>query len=318
MHKLVIGLLAALACCTALAQGYPARPVTLVLPYPPGGTTDKVGRIAAKRLEAQLKVPVVVDNKAGASGTIGSDFVRRAPADGYTLLFNASIFLLGKSVLKAVPYDPIADFTPLARVGQTPLLLLAYPGVPANSIKELVVLAKDKPETLNFANSAAGSAGHLATIEFNHLAGLALQVVTYRGSAPALTDLVGGHVQLMIDPPGVALAQVKAGKLKALAVTDRQRAAWAPEIPTTAESGMPDLVLSSWYGVWAPKGLPADVLARLDEALAAVTHDPEFRSQLQAAGVNELSEGRKEFEAFIAVDVRRNQALLKSANFQPE
>lgn len=318
MHKLVIGLLAALACCGVLAQAYPARPVTLVLPYPPGGTTDKVGRIAAKRLEAQLKVPVVVDNKAGASGMVGSDFVRRAPVDGYTLLFNASIFLLGKSVLKAVPYDRVTDFTPLARVGQTPLLLLANPGLPVNNIKELVALAKDKPATLNFANSAAGSAGHLATIEFNHLAGVPLQVVTYRGSAPALTDLVGGHVQLMIDPPGVALAQVKAGKLKALAVTARQRAAWAPEIPTTAESGMPDLVFSSWYGVWGPKGLPAEVLARLDEALAAVTRDPEFRSQLQAAGVEELSEGRKEFETFIAADVRRNQALLKSVNFQAE
>lgn len=318
MQKFLIGLLGALVCCTSLAQGYPARPITLVLPYPPGGTTDKVGRITAKRLEALLKVPVVVDNKAGASGTIGSDFVRRAPADGYTLLFNASIFLLGKSVLKAAPYDPVTDFTPLARVGHTPLLLLANPGVPAINIKELVALGKAKPEALNFANSAAGSAGHLATIEFNHLAGLALQVVTYRGSAPALTDLVGGHVQLMIDPPGVALAQVKAGKLKALAVTARQRTSWAPEIPTAAESGMPDLVLSSWYGVWGPKGLPAEVLARLDEALAAVSRDPEFRSQLQAAGVDELSEGRKEFEAFIAADVRRNQALLKSANFQPE
>lgn len=318
MHKFALLMSSLVLAGAALAQGYPSRPITMVLPYPPGGTTDAVGRLTAKRLEAALGVPVVIENKSGASGTIGSDFVRRAAPDGYTLLFNASIFVVGKSVIKAIPYDPVADFTPLARVGHTPLVVLVNPQVPVKNLAELVTVAKARPEALNFANSAAGAAGHLASIEFNHLSGASLPIVTYRGSAPALTDLVGGHVQLMIDPPAVALPQVKAGKLKALAVTSTARMASAPEIPTTGEAGMPKLVRSSWYGVWGPKRLPDDVLRRLDAAVETLGHDEEFRRQLTAIGVEQLKEGRTTFSSFVSADAASNDALLKSVGVLPE
>ena len=318
MHKFALLMSSLVFASAALAQGYPSRPITMVLPYPPGGTTDAVGRLTAKRLEAALGVPVVIENKSGASGTIGSDFVRRAAPDGYTLLFNASIFVVGKSVIKAIPYDPVGDFMPLARVGHTPLVVLANPQVPVKNLAELVTAAKARPEALNFANSAAGSAGHLASIEFNRLSGASLPIVTYRGSAPALTDLVGGHVQLMIDPPAVALPQVKAGKLKALAVTSTARLASAPEIPTTAEAGMPKLVRSSWYGVWGPKRLPDDVLRRLDAAVETLGHDEEFKRQLTAIGVEQLKEGRTTFSSFVSADAASNDTLLKSVGVLPE
>lgn len=318
MLKLALLLCSLSIAGTVLAQSYPSRPITMVLPYPPGGTTDAVGRLTAKRLEAALGTPVVIENKSGASGTIGSDFVRRAAPDGYTLLFNASIFVVGKSVLKALPYDPVTDFTPLARVGHTPLVLLVNPGVPAGYLKELVAAAKARPSDFNFANSAAGSAGHLATIEFNHQSGLALPIVTYRGSAQALTDLIGGHVQLMIDPPAIALPHVKAGKLKALAVTSATRLSNAPDVPTAAEAGMPGLIRSSWYGVWGPQCLPEAVLKRLDIAFAGLERDEEFKRQLAVIGVEPLHEGRKDFSSFVAVDAARNDALLKSIGVQPE
>ena len=302
----------------AHAQPYPGKPIRLILPYPPGGTTDTMGRITAQRLEAHLKTPVVVENRAGASGSIGSDSVRKSAADGYTLLFNASVFLLGRSVLKATPYDPVADFTAIGRVGQTPLLVLAYPGILGTPIRDLVAAAKSDPGKFIFGNAAAGSAGHLATIDFNRLAGLELDIVTYKGSVPALTDLMGGRVQLMIDPIVLGLQHVRAGKLKALAVTTRERVAAAPEIPTTAESGMPDLVFSSWYGVWGPKDLPADIVAVLSQPLKAMAKEPDTRQRLAGLGVEPVEQTGAEFAAFIAQDVRRNDALLKAAKFQPE
>jgi len=309
---------ALLACSVyAFAQEYPNKAITLVVPYPAGGTTDAMGRITAQRLQAALGgTPVVVENRGGASGAIGSESVRKAAPDGYTLLFNASIFLLGKSVQKATPYDPVADFTPLARVGQ--VLLLAHPTVAATSIPQLVSQIKANPEGFNFANSAAGSAGHLATLEFNRLAGTQVQIVTYRGSAGALTDLVGGRVQLMFDPVGVALAEVRAGKLRALAVTAAERVEAAPEVPTAAQAGMGELKMYSWYGVWGPHNLPADVIARLDQAFATIGQDEEMSKRVKAIGVTPLFENRQAFTAFVGAEVKKNAALLNASGFQPE
>jgi tripartite-type tricarboxylate transporter receptor subunit TctC len=318
MNRLAVALSLAMWAALSFAQPYPNKPIKVVLPYPPGGTTDTMGRITAQRLEAHLKVPVVVENRPGASGSIGSDSVRKSPADGYTLLFNASVFLLGKSVLKATPYDPVSDFTAIGRVGQTPLLVLAAPDVPVTTIRDLVALAKRDPRKFIFGNSAAGSAGHLATIDFNRISGLDLDIVTYKGSVPAMTDLMGGRIQLMIDPIVLGLQNVRAGKLKALGVTSRERVATAPEIQTTAESGMPDLVFSSWYGVWGPKDLPPDVVAVLAQPLRAMSKEAETRQRLGGIGVEPVEQVGAEFAAFIAQEVRRNDALLKAAKFQPE
>jgi len=318
MKRICMMAAALLWCVNAAAQPYPNKPIKVVVPYPPGGTTDTMGRITASRLEANLKVPVTVENRGGASGTIGSESVRKSPPDGYTLLFNASIFLLGKSVLKATPYDPVADFTALGRVGQIPLLVLAHPEVPGATLREFIAAAKRDPKKFIFSNSSAGSAGHLATIEFNRISGLDLDVVTYKGSAPALVDLMGGRVQLMIDPLSVALPHVRSGKLKALAVTTRERVPAAPEIPSAPESGMAELIFSTWHAVWGPKDLPAEVLNALSQALRTMAREPETRQRLAGIGVEPVEQTGADFAAFIAQDVRRNDALLKAAKFQAE
>jgi len=302
----------------AAAQGYPTGQINWVIPYPPGGTTDAMARITAAKVSSILKVPVIPHNRSGASGTVGSDTVRQAAPDGYTVLFNASLFVLGKHLFKSLPYDPQTDFTPVARVGRAPLLVVTHPAVPAATISEFVTAARANSRSFNFGSSSLGSAGHLATLELMRLGGLDLTIVNYRGSAPALADLMSGQVQIMIDPIAVALPMVKGGKLKALAITTDRRSALAADIPTSAESGMPGLVLSSWYAVWVPKGVPDAVVARLASALEDVTKDAEFNERLGALGVEMVYDGPEAFRKFIAADVERNAALLKAANYQPE
>lgn len=318
MKRFFVLVVLSFASVWAAAQAFPNKPITMVVPYPPGGTTDAMGRITALRLSAELGVPVIVENRGGASGTIGSQSVRRATPDGYTLLFNASIFLLGKNVLKATPYDPASDFVALARVGHVPLVLLANPLVTAPTLTQLVSQIKANPDGFNFANSAAGSAGHLASLEFNRLAGTNVPVISYRGSSPALTDLIGGQVQLMFDPVGVAVQHVRAGKLRALAITSGERSEAIPEVPSAVEAGMPELKVFSWYGVWGPRDLPADVLTKLDQAFAAVGRDEEMSKRVKAIGVTPLYENRQVFGAFVAADIKRNAALLAASGFQPE
>jgi len=302
----------------ALAQDYPSRSINWVIPYPPGGTTDTMARLTAAKVSEILKTPIIPVNKAGASGTVGSDSVRTAPADGYTILFNASLFAIGKQLFKSLPYDPQTDFQPLGRVASAPLLLVAHPSVKANSLTELVAAAKADPKAYHFALSSLGAAGHLATLEFLRLAKLDLTVVPYKGTAPALNDVVAGTVQLMIDPIAATGPQVKGGKLKGLAITSSKRAAVMPDIPTAAEAGMPDLVLGSWYGAWAPKGVPADIVAKLAKALEQAAHDPEFKAKLEQLGLEPVFDGPEAFRKFIAADVEKSAALLKAANYQPE
>ena len=303
---------------TAAAQDYPNRQINWVIPYPPGGTTDTMARLTAAKVSEILKTPIIPVNKAGASGTVGSDSVRTSPADGYTILFNASLFAIGKQLFKSLPYDPQTDFQPLGRVASAPLLLVAHPGVKANSLTELLAAAKADPKAYNFAISSLGAAGHLATLEFLRLAKLDLTVVPYKGTAPALNDTVAGTVQLFIDPIAATGPQVKAGKLKGLAITSAKRAVVAPDVPTAAEAGMPDLVLGSWYGAWAPKGVPADVVAKLARALEQAANDPDFKAKLEQLGLEPVFDGPEAFRKFIAADVEKSAALLKAANYQPE
>ncbi|MGE0719358.1 MAG: Bug family tripartite tricarboxylate transporter substrate binding protein [Alphaproteobacteria bacterium] len=302
----------------AAAQGYPTKPIRWVLPYPPGGGTDIMGRLVAEAVSPRLGQPVVVVNQTGASGTVGSDAVRRADPDGYTLLFNASIFVLGRNVVKAAPYDTIADFTPIARIGEVPLIILAATSVPGSTIPEVVAAAKAEPRKYNFGLSSLGSAGHLATLEFIRLAGSPIETITYRGAAPALADLVAGNIQLMIDPLTALLPQAQAGRAKALAVTSRARSALAPDIPTTAEAGMPDLVMGSWYGVWGPRGLPDAVVTRIGAAMAEAAADPAFAAKLATYGIIPTYMAQAEFRDFIRADLDRAVGLLRSVNFQPE
>ena len=238
---------------SAFAQSFPEnRPIRWVVPFPPGGQTDSTARLTAQGLATALPANIVVENRAGGQGTVGSDHVRQSPPDGHTLLFSASIFALGRHILKSTRYDPQADFQPVARVGEAPLLVLAANSVPANTLAELIASAKREPQRYSFALSSLGAAGHLATLEFNRLAGVDISMVPYRGAAAALTDLGSNSVQLFIDAGVAALQQVRAGRMKVLAITTAERSPLAPEVPTAAESGLPGFVFNSWYGVWAP------------------------------------------------------------------
>ncbi|NKC31140.1 Bug family tripartite tricarboxylate transporter substrate binding protein [Falsiroseomonas selenitidurans] len=310
----------ALAALPARAQQatYPSRPIRMIVPFAPGGGVDAVGRVVAQRLTERMGVPVVIENRSGASGTVGGQVVQTAAADGYTLLFSASTHVMARQVLRRAPYDPLADFTPVAQIGAAPMLLVLSPNRPQASITEIVADARRNPEQWTFGASALGSAGHLATILFLKLAGLDLVVAPYRGTAPALTDVAAGNVQMMIDPVLALLPLVQSGGVKGVAITAAARSTLAPNLPTTAEAGMPGLVFASWYGVWGPKDLPAPIATTLEGHLGEIMREPAMVRRFTALGLEPVYSAGEAFRGFIAADVSRNSELLRSANFHPD
>jgi tripartite-type tricarboxylate transporter receptor subunit TctC len=313
---LLVGVLLAVP---ASAQEWPARTIRVVVPYPAGGPADFMGRMAAQKLQEKLGATVVVENRSGASGTIGAEMVRQSPADGYTFLAAPSVHVLGRQVVKAVPYDPVGDFTPIARYGEGPLLVLANPGaVQGKTIADALPAIRKKPEDFRFGLSALGAANHLAVLEFNKLTNLNLQIIPYRGSAPALTDLISGQVQLMIDPILTALPLVQGGQLRALAVASAKRSSVLPDVPTAAESGLAGLDFSSWYGLWGPKNLPQNIVARANAVLTEGMSEPAVIEKLKGLGFEPVSGTPEEFSRFIASDLARNSALLGAINYQPQ
>jgi tripartite-type tricarboxylate transporter receptor subunit TctC len=301
------------------AQDWPTRTIRVIVPYPAGGPADFMGRLAAQKLQEKLGATVVVENRSGASGTIGADMVRQSPPDGYTFLAAPSVHVLGRQVVKAVPYDPVGDFTPIARYGEGPLLVLANPAaVQGKTIAEALAVIRKKPDDFRFGLSALGAANHLAVLEFNRLTNLNLQIIPYRGSAPALTDLISGQVQLMIDPIVTALPLVQGGQLRALAVASTKRISVLPDVPTAAESGLAGLEFSSWYGFWGPKGLPREIVARINGALTEAMREPAVVERITILGFEPVAGTPEQFASFIKTDVARNTALLSAINYQPQ
>lgn len=300
------------------AETYPSKPIKWVIPYPPGGGVDAVGRIVGEKLSAELGVPVVLTHQPGGGGIVGADAVRRSTPDGYTLLFNASVFIFGPQVLKSVPYDPVADFTPIAQIGDVPLLVISNPKVEAKTFAELVERVRADPEKFNIALSAPGAAGHLGTLAFLHHIGKPVEIVQYRGTGLGLTDVISGSVQLMVEGMTILLPQVKNGRVRAYAVTSRERSKLAPDIPTTAEVGVPNFVVSSWYGVWGPRGLPAPVVARISAAVDKISKDPELISRFEGLGLTSTYMSGDVFETYIRADAQRGRDLLKEAGFEPQ
>jgi tripartite-type tricarboxylate transporter receptor subunit TctC len=295
------------------------RSIRWIVPYPPGGPADVMGRLSAQKLSEALRVPVVVENRSGASGTVGAEVVRQAAPDGLTFLAAPSVHVMGRHVLRAVPYDPIGDFTPVVRYGQGPLLVLANPAaLPVATIAEALPILRAQPRRFSFGVSALGAANHLALVEFNRLTGLDLLTVTYRGAAPAMTDLISGQVQLMIDPIIAALPHVRDGRLRALAVTSDTRSSAAPEVPTARESGLPGLEFFSWYGVWGPRGLPAPIAERVHAIVAAGMREPDAVARLASLGFETAGDSPAEFARYIEADVSRSAELLRVARFVPE
>ena len=293
-------LLAAVMCIpAALAAGYPDKPIRLVVPFPPGGPTDMVARPLAEFLGKRLGQQIIVDNRGGAGGAIGAEAVAKAPADGYTLLMaTVGTHAINATLYKKLGYDPVKDFTPISLVAAAPVALVVNPSVPVNSVADLIALAKAKPQTLNFGTAGNGTPGHLTGEMFRAATGVDIRHVPYKGSAPAVSDLLGGQIQLMFDPLQSVLPQVRAGRLKLLAVSSKLRSPAAPDVPTFAEAGLRDFEATAWWGVFGPANLPPAIATQLNEAINAVVRTEGFRALLVPQGVTVSGDTRAEFAAF--------------------
>lgn len=306
----------AFALAPAWAQAYPSKPVRVIIPFPPGGTLDQIGRMLAQKMSEQTGQTFVIENRPGGNGFIGADAVAKAPADGYTLLFNASTFTTGPMVVKSAPYDVNRDFTPVVLVAQAPLAVSVNNDVPAKDIAGLMAHAKANPGKLNFAIGSTGSAGHLSTELLKRAGGVDLTIVPYKGTAPAFQDLVGGQIQGFVDPLLGAMNFHKAGKLRIVAVTSKNRVPTLPDVPTVGES-VPGYEFYSWYGLWGPAKLPADVTAKLNaEANKALASD--MRDKLVAQGLIVNGGSVDDIVRFQRDDMARSQKIITEGNIRAE
>ncbi|QCI67537.1 Bug family tripartite tricarboxylate transporter substrate binding protein [Phreatobacter stygius] len=304
---------------SAQAQAYPSRGVTMVVPHAAGGPVDVVARLVAQGLDGELKQGFVVENRAGASGVVGANYVTKQPADGYTLYFNASIHIVNPLTRKEpAGFDVIKDFTPIYKVARGPVVFSVPPSLGVDTLAQFIAKAKAEPAKMNFAISGFGSAGHMMTELFRLRSGVQLPFVLYRGGGPAVNDLIAGHVSAFIDPILSALPQIRGGRVKALAIGSKTRSPHLPDVPTFAELGYPGLDLETWYGVWGPAGLPAPVVATLEGAIAKVVASEGFKSRLGDLGFEPENLGSQAFAAFISAEYARYVALVAEAKIEPQ
>lgn len=303
----------------AHADGYPAKPVQLVVPFPPGGAVDIVGRTISKKLGDRLGQPIVVENKAGAGTVVGAAYVANAPADGYTLLISSgSTFTVNPALNAKLPYDPVKSYEPVGLVARVPLILLAHRDVPVNNLRQLIAAVQRTPDKFSYGSFGNGTTGHFAAELTWSAAGIKLMHVPYRGSAPAMADLMGGQIPFTIDTVAAALPQLKAGKIKAIAVTGATRATQLPDAPTVAESGFPGFSADSWLAVVAPRGLPAEAKAKLHKALTETLADAEIRSKLIAAGLEPSYATGDAVLAQIEDELPRMRAIAQRAQIRAD
>jgi tripartite-type tricarboxylate transporter receptor subunit TctC len=314
LQCLVLGLIVALSATCASAQPYPSKPIRLVVPYPPGGTTDILARDVGQRLTEALGQPVVIDNRPGAAGNIGTEMVAKAVPDGYTLLMGTvNTHAINAGLYSKLPYDNIKDFAPVILVARVSNVLEVNPSVPVYTVADLIKLAKEKPGQLNFASSGSGTSIHMSGELFKTMAGVDMVHVPYKGSAPAVADLVGGQVQLMFDNLPSSLAQIKAGKLRAIAVTSSQRAPALPDIPTIAESGLPGFEATSWFGVVAPAGTPPAIISRLNAEIDKWVQSSEGKEMLLAQGAVPAGGTSEQFAAYIRAETDKWAKVVKAS-----
>ena len=318
MKKFLL-LLAAVLCAVAPAQAqtYPNRAIKFVVPFPPGGNLDFIARTIQPKLAESLGQPVVIENKGGAGGIIGADYAAKQPADGYTIfLGNTGTLGIYPSVYPQLPYDPVKDFAGVGMTSTNAFLAVIHPSVPANTMREFVAYAKANPGKVSAGVAGSGSSLHFATEMFKAQAGIDILVVPYKGSGPAITDLLGGHVQLVIDAPTVSIEQVKAGKLKAMAVTGKSRLAALPDVPTFDEAGVSGVDASGWQGIAVPAGTPRAIVERLSAAVAKAIADPEVRTRFATQGLDPAVMTADEFSAHIRAEVPKWIRIAKSANIK--
>jgi tripartite-type tricarboxylate transporter receptor subunit TctC len=298
----------------AWAQAYPTKPIRLVVPFPAGGTTDILAREVGQRLSVTLGQPVVIDNRPGAAGNIGADLVAKSAADGYTLLMGTvGTHAINASLYAKMPYDHVKDFAPVILVAGVPNVLEVNPALPVNSVADLIKLAKAKPGQINFASSGSGTSIHLSGELFKTMAGVDMTHVPYKGSAPAITDLIGGQVQVMFDNLPSSLQHIKAGKLRAIAVTSAKRAPALPDVPTIAESGLPGFEASSWFGIVAPTGTPRAIIARINTEVNQWLQSSEAKEKLLAQGAIPTGGTPEQFATHIRAETEKWAKVVKAS-----
>jgi tripartite-type tricarboxylate transporter receptor subunit TctC len=299
---------------TGSGQAYPSKPIRFVVPYPAGGPLDTVARLLGQKVAESAGQPVVIDNKPGAGGNIGADSVAKSAPDGYTILMGAvATHAINPTLYASMPYDAIRDFAPVTQVASTPNVLVVNPSVPAASVRDFIAYAKANPGKLNFGSGSTGSAGHLAGELFKTMAGVDMTHVPYKGAAPAMNDLIGGQIQLMFDNLASSLAQVRAGRIKALAVTTSKRSALAPELPTIAESGLPGFDISTWFGIFVPANTPREAVDRLHAEFTRALAAPDVREKMLNLGAEPVGSRPEEFAAYIRSESDKYARVIKAS-----
>jgi tripartite-type tricarboxylate transporter receptor subunit TctC len=317
MKRLVAALLL-LVPCLAFTQPYPSRAVRIIVPYPPGGATDVMARVIAQKLNEAWQQPVVVENKAGASGSVGSEMVARSAADGYTLLQQGTQHAINLSLYKKLPYDTLRDFAAVAYVASAPFLLVVHPSVPATSVGELIAHIKSRPGGLNYGSSGVGGGAHLAGEIFKTSAGVQLTHIPYKGGAPALADLLGGQVPIVFDPIPTSMGHVRSGRLRALAITSAKRSALMPELPTVAESGLPGFDVSAWFGLYAPAATPRDVVVKLNADVNRVLQLAEVKEKFAALGAESMPMDTDQFALHLRAEIAKFAKAIRDSGATAE
>jgi tripartite-type tricarboxylate transporter receptor subunit TctC len=317
--KLPLVLAAALSCAAVHAQTYPTKPVRMVVPFPAGGATDIVGRLIAQKLSESWGHQVVVDNRGGAGGTIGSDYAAKQPPDGYTLLIGtSSTHAVAPSLYSKLPYDPARDFAPVTLIANATILLAVHPSLPAKNVRELIAIAKKQPNALSFASSGNGGISHLVGEQFKSLAGIQMLHVPYKGDSPALVDLVAGQVHLMFGTAVSFLPYVQNGRLHALAVTNPKRSPIVPNVPTVAESGLPGFEALQWFGVFAPAGASRDLVNKLNADIVRALKLPDVRERMTALGAEVVGSTPEQFAGFVKADTAKWAKVVKASGARIE
>ncbi|MDM0058040.1 Bug family tripartite tricarboxylate transporter substrate binding protein [Variovorax fucosicus] len=302
-----------LATCAAAAQGWPAKPITLVVPFPPGGSSDVLARALTTPLSQSLGQPVIVESKPGAGATLGADYVAKAKPDGYTLLMGAVHHTIATSVYKKLPYDFEKSFVPVTTVALVPNVLVINAKSPATDVKSLVALAKASPGKLSYGSNGNGTVQHLIGTQFSSQTGIDILHVPYKGSAPLTTDLLGGQVDMSFDTLPPVVQHIKGGKLRALAVTTARRSSTLPDVPTLAEAGLKDFDQGTWFGILAPAGTPKEVVAKLNAEMVRIIQSPDFRKRMEEAGAEPVGNTPAEMAAQIRDDTAKYAKLVKDA-----
>jgi tripartite-type tricarboxylate transporter receptor subunit TctC len=296
------------------AQPYPAKVIRYVVPFPAGGPLDIVARALGQELNRSWGQPVIVDNRPGAGGNIGAELVARSPADGYTILMGAvSTHAINVTLYRKLPYDPVKDFAPVTLITSVPNVLVVHPAVPARNVRELIALAKSQPGQLNFASGSTGSAGHLAGELFKTMAGVDMAHIPYKGAAPAVVDLIAGHVSLMFDNLASALPNIKGNRVRALAVTTLRRSPFLPEVPTVSEAGLRGFDVGTWFGVFAPAGTPPDIVNKLNAEIARILRTPGMKERLAGLGAEPQPDTPAEFAALVRSEIAKYAQIVKAS-----